>query len=148
MIRLLGFAAALLLGACASSTLDLKEPRQVRELTDKEKSALHVAMAKAHWLSPEDRRIKWMPVSYVPGTSETDYGGLVSDKQLFGGFGEFRTFHAVIKQSGGEFVEGRIDRTIENHAALQFKAAEILSNSMVNNWCTRAGYVDFSKARS
>lgn len=148
-MRFAALIGALLLGGCASATLDSNEPRQERELSAKEKSSLRAALARSKFLiSPDEAQFKWMPVRYVAGSSETDYCALVSEKNMFGGNAPFHVFHAVLKQTGGEYLTGSIGRMLESGAAPgNAMIAENINNGLVEGYCKKAGYIDFSKAR-
>jgi hypothetical protein len=98
-------------------------------------------------LFPDDTQFKWMPVVYVPGKAETDYCGLVNEKGMFGYRG-FEEFHAVITQTNGEFLQGRITRKKMSGAGVSTQMlAQSTGNAIVDGACQKAGYVDFSKAR-
>src|SRR5262245_13934862 len=149
MMRFAALTSALLLGACASATLDSNEPRQERELSAKEKASLRPALARSKFLiSPDEAQFKWMPVRYVAGSSETDYCALVSERNMFGGNAPFHVFHAVLKQSGGEYLSGSIGRMLESGAAAgNAMIAVTINKGLVDGSCEKAGYIDFSKAR-
>src|SRR5262245_24214040 len=147
MMRFAALTSALLLGACASATLDSNEPRQERELSAKEKAWPALARSK-FLISPDEAQFKWMPVRYVAGSSETDYCALVSERNMFGGNAPFHVFHAVLKQTGGEYLTGSIGRVLESGAAPgNAMIAENINNGLVEGYCKKAGYIDFSKAR-
>src|SRR5262249_55093708 len=128
-------ASALLLAACATATTeDSTQPRKTRELSNKEKESLRAVLLQG-WLTtvfPDEARFKWMPVIYVPGKAETDYCGLVSQKGIFG-HEEFQQFHAVISQTNGEFLQGRMTRAKRSGAGLPtYRLGEAISNRMVD----------------
>lgn len=142
-------ASALLLAACATATSeDTTQPRQTRELSNKEKEALRVTLNRQKWIFPNDNtQFKWVPVVYVPGKPETDYCGLVSETTIFGEPGEYQVFHAVLSQTNGEFLQGRITRTKTSGGGTPNQLlAQSIGNGMVDGTCQKAGYVDFSKA--
>jgi hypothetical protein len=148
MMRIAALTGALLLGACASATLDSNEPRQERELSTKEKAALQAAFARKFLISPDEAKFKWMPVRYVAGSSETDYCGLLSEKTMFGSHMPFHVFHAVINQTGGEYLQGSIGRMMQDGAAPgNAMIAQNINNGLIEKYCNKAGYIDFSKAR-
>ena len=110
MTRLLAltFVALAVVGCASAKVQEPQVPKQVRQLSATEKTALKKSLA-SDMKDPDATQFRWMPLAFDDSNPTADYCALLNGKNSYGGYTGFRTFRAILKRNAkNEYDSGTI----------------------------------------